>query len=470
MLVLMLVSAIAVGVGVAVDPILGVLVVIAATAAFVLAPRPQLAVYLMVTIAPACAGFKRGLLVPGLRVSEVIVAGLATLVLVFAPTVRRPAWSGVEVVLLTYAVFTAALGGLDLALRHAPLNSTELGTMLGPFQFVLLLRAAIVALPEERHRVRAAHLMLAAATVVGLIAFAQLANIGPTRSALSTLTGSSLYETSLGEGVGRATGPFNIWHELAGFLMPSVLLSFALLSGARSRAAQLRYAAVLVITAGAMVASAAFGLLIAAAIGCLYISWKRGILHVALAATVPILLVVAVGFGGIYGGRAEQQYSTSTDTYRTPYVPQTLSYRYRLFEEQSVPALAGRWATGYGPDLPPQLALSNFPFTETAYVTLLLRGGVLLLTLFLVLLGSVYRTAWAARSHAQTDFQSSVATVVVLTTVSFAVLQLIESYLLDSGPSQAYWAYVGVMMAAGAANTSQRTRRMSSGVVDTRHV
>jgi hypothetical protein len=449
MLVLTLLSAVAVGAAVAVKPIAGVLGVVAVAGALALAYRPRLAVYLMVTVAPACAGFKRGLLVPGLRVSEFTVAGLAMLVLVFAPRTRVLAWTRVEIVLLVYAVLTAALGGLDLALRHAPLNGTELGTLLGPFQFMLLLRAVVVALDRERDRIRAAHLMLAAATVVGFVSLAQFGNVGPTRSVLTTLTGSSLYSTTLGEGAGRVTGPFNIWHELAGFLMPSVVLSMALLLGARSPAARMRYGIALAVTGGALLSTAAIGPLSATALACLYISWKRGVLHVVLAATVPVVLIVALAFGGTFSGRAKQQYSTSANTYRIPLVPQTIAYRYAIFREQSAPALAGHWASGFGPDLPPQLALGNFPFAETTYVTLVLRGGVPLLAVFLILMLLVGRAARRAQRSARSYFQWSVATVVFTTTVSYALLQLIESYLLDSGPPHAYWAFVGLMLAAG---------------------
>jgi hypothetical protein len=448
MLALTVLSAMTVGAAVAVKPVAGVAGVVAVALALALMHRPQVAAYLMVTVAPACAGLRRGLLVPGLRVSELAVAGVAILVLVLAPRVRTPRWTRVELTLLAYAALAAVLGGLDLALRHAPLSGTELGTLLGPMQFVLLVRVIVVALQHERERVRAVHLMLGAATVVGFVALLQLGNVGPTRAVLRSVTGSSLYSTSLAQGVGRVTGPFNFWHELAGFLMPSVLLSASLLLSAGEARARLIYGGVLAVTGVALLSTATVGPLIATVLGCLYVAWRRGLLHVVLAATVPIVLVVAIGFGGTLSGRAQQQYSSSASSYRIPLVPETVSYRYQIFRQQSVPALGGRWASGFGPDLPPQLALGNFPFTETAYVTLLLRGGAPLLAVFLLLLAVVGRAARRAQRRARSDFEWSVATVVFAMTVSYAVLQLIESYLLDAGPPHAYWAVVGLMLAA----------------------
>ena len=319
MLALVFLSAVAIGVAVALSPALGVVAVAAVAATLVLAQRPERAVYLLVLVAPACAGLQRGLLVPGLRVSEAAIVGLGALVLIFAPRARRPAWSGVEYALLAYAAFTVMLGGYDLAIRHAALDFEELGTLLGPFQFVVLLRAVIVAMGREKHRVRAAQLMLGAATVVALLALAQAADLGPTRSVLTTLTGGSLYSKSLGLGVGRITGPFNIWHELAGFLMPSILLSLSLGLSPGSRALQVRYGLVCVVTTMALISTAAAGILIATTLGAIYICWKHRVLHIALALAVPVVLIAALAFSSILGHRAEQQYVTPSATaYQNP--------------------------------------------------------------------------------------------------------------------------------------------------------
>jgi hypothetical protein len=448
MLALVVTSAASVGAAFALRPVWGLAALILVVVGLVFSQRPVLAVYVLVTVAPACAGLKRGLLFPGLRISEAMIAGIGILVLLFAGRAPKPAWSRVEIMLLAYAVATAVLGGFDLATRHAPLNGEELGTLLGPLQFVLLLRVVVVTMRAEEHRVRAAQLMLGAATVVGLLAFAQYANVGPTRSVLTHLTGSSLFSRTLGEGVGRVTGPFNIWHELAGFLMPSILLSLAMLISARSTALRIFYGAAFVVTALALVSTAAIGILIVTTISSLYIVWKRQLLNVAFAVAVPFALIVAITFGGTLSGRAEQQAVPSAAAHQLPFAPQTINYRYALFQEQNEPALAGRWATGFGPDLPPRLALGNFPYAETAYVSLLLRGGVPLLVVFLLLALVVARAARVAQGDAETDFQWSIATVVLATTLGYIFLQLIESYLLDSGPPHSYWAFVGLMLAS----------------------
>ncbi|HEY1854536.1 MAG TPA: hypothetical protein VGG40_08110 [Solirubrobacterales bacterium] len=449
MLGLAIASAVVVGALAAYDPVYGAVAVVGIAIALYLAQRPVIAAYSMVLVAPACAGFRRGLPVPGLRASELVIVALSSLILVFGARVNRR-WSRVELLLLAYAVATAALGGLDLALRRAPLELSELGTLIGPFEFVLLVRAVAAALPEERQRERAIRLLIVGAVVVSLVAIAQILGLGPTRSILRSVTGSNEFEISLTEGIGRATGPFELWHALAGFLMPSVLLSFGLLLDAGSDRRRLLYGAAVAITLAALLASAALGPLAMTLLGFVFIAWRRRSLHLLGAIVVPAAAVVIIAFGGTYGGRAEQQYSQSRQTYRTPFVPQTIAYRVKVFEEQSEPALAKHWISGYGPDLPPQIALSEFPFTESAYVTLLLRGGVPLLLIFLTMLAAVLRAAYLAVRRARGPFAWTVAAVVGICTINFLVLQLLESHLLDAGPPQAYWTVVGIMLAAGS--------------------
>jgi hypothetical protein len=444
-------SAAAVGVATGLNPVLGLLAVIAVGVALIFSQRADLAVYVLVAVAPACAGLHRGLLIPGLRVSEAAIAGIGILVLAFAARMPRPAWSRVEILLLLYAAATVCLGGFDLVQRHAALTTEDLGTLLGPLQFILLLRAVVISLPQERQRLIAARLMLGAATLVALVALAQYANVGPTRHVLAQLTGGSLYATTLEGGAPRVTGPFNIWHELAGFLMPSILLALALVLDKEAGSWRFYYGAVFLLCLVALVTTAVAGILLITIISCFYLAWRRRVLHLALLIAVPVVLTVALLVGSSLSNRVEQQLVPTTTTYRIPYAPQTISYRYSLFREQTAPALAGHWVTGYGPDLPPQLALSNFPFAETTYISLLLRGGVPLLTIFLLMTISVIFAARSAQRAAASHLEWSIATVVLASTVGYLLLQLIESYMIDSGPAHSYWVFVGLMLAGAGA-------------------
>lgn len=440
-----------VGLAIIVSPLAGLGCVLAIGAGLALVERIERAAYLLVAVVPASAGLKRGFPLPGLRLSEVLVVGLGALIILAIPRAAARRWSAVELLLLLYAVLSVVLGGIDLLRRHSTLDSTELGTMLGPVQFVLLVRAINIGLADPRRRMRAVSWMLGATAVVSVLAIAQYANFGPVRSALATVTGSNQYTISLGEGVGRVTGPFNIWHALAGYLLPSILLALALAVGRTSRRAKYAYGGLAILAGIALLSTATLAPLVAVVFGALYLAARRRVLRVAVACLVPAVVAGALIFGTSFSGRAQQQYSTSASSFRIPLVPETIAYRYALFREQSAPALAGRLTTGYGPDLPPQVALSSFPFTETAYVTLLLRGGVPLLLAFLILLTLVACRARLAQRITRPGVDWDIAGVVLFTTLAWLVLQLLESYLLDAGPAQAYWGLVGLMLAGRAA-------------------
>ena len=105
------------------------------------------------------------------------------------------------------------------------------------------------------------------------------------------------------------------------------------------------------------------------------------------------------------------------------------------------------FVTGYGPNLPSGI---YFDFAESLYVTLLLRGGLLLLLTYLAVMGTLaLRARDATRAD---DVERRVVGRAVLVTVPLLMLiDVIETYFLDSGPAPVLWVLVG-LMGAGAAS------------------
>jgi hypothetical protein len=116
------------------------------------------------------------------------------------------------------------------------------------------------------------------------------------------------------------------------------------------------------------------------------------------------------------------------------------------------------FVTGYGPNQPPGL---YFHFAESLYVTLLLRGGLVLLLTYLAVMGTL---ALRARSTLSTDeIERRVVGRALLVAVPLLMLiDIIETYFLDSGPAPLLWVLVGLMGAeAAAAPLGLRERRAS---------
>jgi hypothetical protein len=60
-------------------------------------------------------------------------------------------------------------------------------------------------------------------------------------------------------------------------------------------------------------------------------------------------------------------------------VPQSVQFRFTVWEEQFLPVIEQNPATGYGATTPSEL---SWTYTESVYITMLLRGGFVLLMVF----------------------------------------------------------------------------------------
>ena len=119
-------------------------------------------------------------------------------------------------------------------------------------------------------------------------------------------------------------------------------------------------------------------------------------------------------------------------------IPHTLADRVSNWTHQYLPALAGRWPIGWGPGLPPQ---ATWRYTDSVYITVLLRGGLVLLGLYLLLQFVFYSSARDALRvpGLRVSGLALLAGVLVL-----LVLQLIATYFTTSGLPEVIWALAGL--------------------------
>lgn len=444
-------AACVIGAAAAIEPAAAPLLATAIVLAAVIALRPEVGGWLLVATVPVTAGLRRGLLIPGLRPAEVIITGIAVIVIVACGRGRAPRWGAFDWLALAYVAATVGLGGFDLVARGEPLTTSALGTLLGPLQFLLLYRAVATALPSEGQRRVALRLLLLSSLAVSAAALLQLVG-GPVRPLLASLTGSDLFAQSLADGQIRATGPFPIWHNLGGYLMTVVLIGVALALEPSRRVLSPRWTAIVVGAAAAALLATATAAPIAGAVGgVLYLAHRAGRLRLVAGRLVVAGLIGALLFSPILISRLDEQFSShkaapESTAVHNPLVPETLAYRYELFEHQSLPALRGRWLTGYGPEQPPELRLGNFAWTESAYITVLLRGGVPLLLTFGALMVGFFALGRAAQGRGSPT-QVAVGRVLVAVVVILVPIHLIETYFLDTGPPHVLWALAGVAAA-----------------------
>jgi O-antigen ligase len=455
--VVAVVAAAAAGVAAVVGIAAGVGVAIALAVAFVVVRRPYVGAYMLAAFAPAVSGLRRDLPVPGFRLSEVLIGGLGLLILATARRSPRLRWRLFDYAALAYAVAALAFGALDVAvLGHGSLIG-NLGTILGPFQFLLLYRTMVVALATPDQRRVALRLLLLSSVPVATLALLQQFGVGNVRHTLELLTASNVYEKH--PNVPRATGPFPHWHELGGFLMVTILVGVALLLEDGQRVLRRRFLVpIVVLAAAALVQTASLTPLIGIIVGILVIGyWARRLTRL-LACAAVIAAVGAVLFAPLLTARLRDQFEPAPGVQRSAIVPQTIAFRYYIWKRDFLPILSGHPLTGYGPEPPANL---SFGYTESLYVTLWLRGGVPLLLIYCGLVVALLVQVRPLLTDRDVE-RRAIARVLTIVFVMLIFMHLFISYFVDSGPPHLLWILAGLAFGAGTASVTGPPARTAS--------
>ena len=128
--------------------------------------------------------------------------------------------------------------------------------------------------------------------------------------------------------------------------------------------------------------------------------------------------------------------------HRLPYLPETINYRIYVWTTEFIPLVLKHLVTGFGPDTPPNIA---FPYTESIYFELLLRGGLPLLFMYA---GLMLALAWRARDlRNDLDVERrAVAQTTFLLIILGAFIQLITPYFVDAGFPFLFWVLAGLLI------------------------
>jgi hypothetical protein len=433
------VAMVLVAVGAGISPLIAVGLIAVIAVAFAVALNEMIGLVLLAALAPATAGLARGIPIPGLRFSEALIGGVGVILLVSARRFVR--WTPLDWLALLYAIGTLCLGAWDVLSQGQHISQSELDTLLGPLQFLLLYRVtAVTARTPERRRM-ALRLMLWASVPVALLAIGQQFDFPGVRSLLVTLTKNEVYSAT--DTTARVTGPFPLWHNLAGYLLMYLFTMAALLlrgvDDVMRRSFLIGIAAVDTI---ALIETLSLAPIIALVIGVALLGvYYRGFTRVAAGLAVVVVAGLLI-FGARIDARLSSEYGRAPGAQGSALVPQTVQYRYNLWTTELLPALKGHVTTGFGPALPPQFA--NFPYTESLYVNLLYRGGVVLVAIFLALAVAMVAAGMKARRD-RDPLQKALGPTIVLGVVALLVIGLLESYFTDDGPPQVLWMLLGLL-------------------------
>jgi hypothetical protein len=402
--------------------------------------RPALAGLALVSLVPLLSGVQRGLPVPGAKISEIIVAGGAGLVLLTCAKPRGRGLRAVDLTLFVYVLATALLGLHGLQSSGDALTVDAATTLLAPVQFLLIFRAVHLSLSTPDLRRLAVRCVLYASTPMSVVALVQQFAGSAVNPVLLQVTGSArVFE-------GNSTGLFAGKHDLAGYMLVIILLSVALLLTPDQRVmsrAGLRI--VLVLAALSLVCTVALAAVGGAVLGVGFIAYRRRCVLRVFGAAVAVGVVSVALFGPALLDLGVGQFTSrpvvTSGTSAPPWLPHGVAYRMAVWQDQYIPALTPHLLTGYGPTLPPGV---SWQFTESAYLSLLLRGGVVLLLVFAAVNIALYVRAADSEQSRDATARALGLTVATLVVV-LAVINATNPYILNAGLSHLFWMLAGLL-------------------------
>jgi hypothetical protein len=442
------------------NPWAGLVILLGAAYVLLVATRPTVAVFVLIAVVPLTSGLRRGFPVPGFRLSEILITVTGGLLLISLHSRQAVRWRAVDWWLAAYTA-----GGLLIGLAAASIDgrtgTLDLNSLVGPLQFLLLYRAVISGARNQETRRMGLRLIIGGSVIVSALAVLQQLDVPGVRDFIAYITGGSVFKTWSYDKFPRATGVFPHWHPLAGYLLIVILLIFALLLDPEQNvAARPVLVLPLAVDMLALVCSVSLTIFFAVAAGALLLGvWYRRLGRIlgllATGAAVSLLL-----FSSLLSARLESQYSGNS----SGAVPQTIGYRFQVWQDQYLPAMAGHWILGYGTGEIPGITWLH---TENLYLTVLLRGGILLMLIYAGLM-----IALAQRSARLLDVpepeRRAVVRVLLAVTVILVPINAIFPYLTASGMPQLFWLLPALAFAPWPAGHPHSRRRLNKSPQRTR--
>jgi O-antigen/teichoic acid export membrane protein len=421
--------------------------------------RPVIGAYTLVAVVPPVSGLRAGLPVPQFRLSEILIASIGVLLLLLARPGQTPRWTAFDWLGIGYVVASAGLGAFDLMSRGSPVTIAEANKLLGPLQFFLLYRAVLTTLTTRHQRQVALRLLLWASVPVSALAVLQEMHAPGVVNLLANATASQAFVTNVG--VPRATGPFTLWHDLGSYLFVIVILGVALLINQSWQVMKPRILAGIVLLAGvALITTVSATPIAGTAVGVLVLAVTARPRRQWVVRAAGLIVLLSAAFGPILASRYKQQFSLQVPVKQIPFLPQNFNFRITVWTTEFLPVVGKHLTTGYGPDFPPNLA---FSYTESVYVTLLLRGGLPLLFLYA---GLMLTLAFRARDlrHDPDVERRAIAQVLFVVIILVVFMQMTTNYFVNAGFPFLFWVLAALLM-AGSRNRVRRHWTMPSRFV-----
>lgn len=281
-----------------------------------------------------------------------------------------------------YAIVSLSCGLAHVLLLTPALGAVSLVEYSGPFLHLGFGIAVLRLLRQRRiSQVTVVSAVVSTMVIQAVIGLWQFADVFGMRSAAEALTGTDIYQKGEQRGLVRAGGTFYSWHALGSlsFIVGILCIWVILRASRRNRPVRRTSWIGLGAAVVGLAVTLTFALAAVFAVAAIHLARRTGRLP-KLALLLSVLGVVSVMLLSEQIDerlRVQELASARGDSI----LPATLAVRWELWTEDLGPHIRKSPLLGVGPVIPEE---ARVPYSESMYVDLLLKGGVILLVAFLV--------------------------------------------------------------------------------------
>lgn len=432
------------GVGTAFNPLIGAGAILLIGGSLLLLRRLELGGLVLVTFVPTLSGLRPGLPVPSLKITEILIAGIAVLALATIRRTQTRPWTRIEWSLFVFVLVSIGFGVFDAVNIHEKLSRSDIGTLIGPLQFFLLYRSVRLLMPTRRLQLAGLRILLYTSVPLALIGIAQQLNVPSVRSLIVNITASYAVVGAGYLTFTRASSLWPQWTLFSGYLAVIIVLGVAAMLEREMHLLPRRHLyGILILDGVALLLTAELSAIAGLTIALVLLAWWSKRLGLLLKTFGVILIVLGTAAGPYIAARVRQEYNKTVGSGAT-LVPQTIQYRWAIWTDQYFPAIGERPVTGWGVYLPPVIV---WPAPESQYVLLMMRGGAPTLVAYLIMWGSVGSAAACLRRDPEHPIRRVTGRAVLALVLILVPMNLVFPYVDDSGLPQPFWVLVAVMMA-----------------------
>jgi hypothetical protein len=400
--------------------------------------RPVLPLYAVVVLIAFTSAMPRGAFVPLLAPNEVVLLAATLLAVLYAFLARRanPIRPTLLVAVAAFALGTSLVPLAAYLVRGVPLDTADRFSLLAPLHYLMIFWLFANVPRGDLERRATVQLMVLVSSAVSLVGLLQAAGVGGVTAFLARWYPSGHLERA--DDVGRVTSVLGAWNSLGLFLLTTLLLIAAVYVDERRPLFRRNMQVATVLALLCLLATNLYSGLIGVVIG--YVLIKR-IDPRGVRAVVPIAVVGAIGFLLLLpelSFRFSQQFGSGS------WLPQTIGYRWWVWQEYFIPPIAASPVWG----VHPTFGHLAFPHPESQYVHLLFRSGAVSLVGHVVWLVALVAWSLRARARSRSDFTRSLALVPVALLAVFSLIGLINPVFTYTVSMGYFWIVLGLLVSA----------------------